>query len=189
MWWRMLARHLGASSLPALAALLQVTAARRVQYDGVRRVGEAMTWPSTTTRRCATRALAVVDECIAADTRENSNVTHDLRLTRERVARARGTLVQHLRGLRGVQSGSRRGRTERAAAARDAGAAPLAAVERAGAQFCVHITAAQLGARAAGTQAVGWQHEADTQSPSLEHSTRARPCAARAVVGTCPRRR
>ena len=84
---RMLARHLGASSLPALAALLRATAARRVQYDGVRRVGEAMTWAVHHHPALRDEALAVVDECIAADTRENSNVTHDLGLTRERVAR------------------------------------------------------------------------------------------------------
>jgi len=40
-----------------------------------------------------------------------------------------------------------------------------------GAQFCVHIIAVQLGARAAGTQAFGWQQVAGTQSPSLAHST------------------
>jgi hypothetical protein len=39
-----------------------------------------------------------------------------------------------------------------------------------GAQFCVHIVAEQLGARAAGAHVVGWQQVAATQSSSRAHS-------------------
>jgi len=39
-----------------------------------------------------------------------------------------------------------------------------------GAQFCVHIVAAQSGRRATGAQVVAWQQLAGTQSASCAHS-------------------
>jgi hypothetical protein len=84
---KMLARHLGPASVPALVALIEGGATAPLAYDDVRCAGEALTWVVHHHPSVRDEALAAVEAVIARGPFAASNITYDLELTRERVAR------------------------------------------------------------------------------------------------------